>query len=97
MEQLPLSTNNLHLPHQDRNDAAERFPKMNPQEFSWEMPASWESATVKSADVPTLTRVKLKEMFTTSISLTDVKARKIRDFLELKQNGMSVGEYVLKI
>ncbi|KAJ6751883.1 hypothetical protein OIU85_002313 [Salix viminalis] len=33
-------------------------------------------------------------MFYNKYFMADVKARKIQDFLELKQNGMSVGEYV---
>ncbi|KAB5524351.1 hypothetical protein DKX38_022100 [Salix brachista] len=116
---------------QHRNDAVERFRKMNPQEFSggdnpmkaeeWiksleaifeylhfddnervscaifmlttDARTWWESARV-TVDVSTLTWVKLKEMFYNKYFTADVKARKIQDFLELKQNGMSVGEYV---
>ncbi|KAJ6750117.1 hypothetical protein OIU85_000722 [Salix viminalis] len=113
---------------QHRNDAVERFRKMNPQEFSggvnpmkaeeWiksleaifeylhfndnervscaifmlttDARTWWESARV-TIDVPTLTWVKFKEMFYNKYFTADVKARKIQDFLELKQNGMSVG------
>ncbi|KAB5516268.1 hypothetical protein DKX38_026916 [Salix brachista] len=116
---------------QHRNDAVERFRKMNPQEFSggdnpmkaeeWiksleaifeylhfddnervscaifmlttDARTWWESARV-TVDVSTLTWVKLKEMFYNKYFTADVKARKIQDFLELKQNGMSIGEYV---
>ncbi|KAF9670394.1 hypothetical protein SADUNF_Sadunf13G0063700 [Salix dunnii] len=118
------------LSPQHRNDAVERFRKMNPQEFSggvnpmkaeeWIKSSEaifeylhfndnervscaifmlttdartwWESARV-TVNVPTLTWEKFKEMFYNKYFTADVKARKIQDFLELKQNGMSVGEY----
>ncbi|KAJ6678017.1 hypothetical protein OIU85_008587 [Salix viminalis] len=91
-------------PPQHRNDAVERFRKMNPQEFSGgdnPMKAEeWIKSLRQYLSIYT-------SMITKRVSWCylhanhdardwweSARARKIQDFLELKQNGMSVGEYV---
>ncbi|XP_073279525.1 uncharacterized protein [Primulina huaijiensis] len=55
----------------------------------------WE-ATKVTINVETLKRNEFKDLFYDKYFPSDVKARKVKEFLELKQGTMSMNDYILK-
>ncbi|XP_073061751.1 uncharacterized protein [Primulina eburnea] len=58
-------------------------------------PISWE-ATKVTVNVQTLKWNEFKELFYDKYFSTDVKTRKVKEFLELSQGNSNVNEYILK-
>ncbi|XP_075499143.1 uncharacterized protein LOC142537518 [Primulina tabacum] len=56
----------------------------------------WWEATKVTIDVQTLKWNEFKDLFYDKYFPSDVKARKVKEFLELKQGTMSMNDYILK-
>ncbi|XP_075524554.1 uncharacterized protein LOC142556956 [Primulina tabacum] len=91
--------------------AYDKFKKMNPPEFvgnsdpliamEWVKAVEattriWWEATKVTINVQTLKWNEFKDLFYDKYFPSDVKARKVKEFLELKQGTMSMNDYILK-
>ncbi|XP_075481121.1 uncharacterized protein LOC142521830 [Primulina tabacum] len=56
----------------------------------------WWEATKVTVNVQTLQWNEFKELFYDKYFSTDVKTRKVKEFLELKQGNLNVNDYILK-
>ncbi|XP_075504513.1 uncharacterized protein LOC142541954 [Primulina tabacum] len=56
----------------------------------------WWDATKVTVNVQTLQWNEFKELFYDKYFSTDVKTRKVKEFLELKQGNLNVNDYILK-
>ncbi|XP_073024282.1 uncharacterized protein [Primulina eburnea] len=85
--------------------AYDRFKRMNPPEFmggadplaamEWTVRIWWE-ATKVTVNVQTLKWNEFKELFYDKYFSTDVKTRKVKEFLVLNQGNLNVNDYILK-